>query len=106
MLISPVQNEITMKKKAMQSASALGSCHSQQREVDCRSSVLSAESESSEDDTLQCRAAVLVDNVTVSRRMNDARIGQWLVEALQASANHMTDLDASGSPMPVRAVNL
>jgi prevent-host-death family protein len=56
--------------------------------------------------TLHGRDAVVVVDADTFHRLEGARTGELLIEALQASPHRRTDIEPSRSAMPVRAVEL
>jgi prevent-host-death family protein len=56
--------------------------------------------------TLHGREAVVVIDADAFKRLEGARTGQLLIDALQASPHRKIDLEPARSAMPVRAVKL
>ena len=56
--------------------------------------------------TLHGRDAVVVVDADEFNRLNGARTGQLLVDALQASPHREIELEPRRSAMPVRAIKL
>lgn len=55
--------------------------------------------------TLHGRDAVVVVDAEEFHRLEGARTGQALIDALQASPHREIDIEPRGSPMPVRGAN-
>ena len=56
--------------------------------------------------TLHGREAVVVIDADEFKRLEGARTGELLIEALQASPHRQVDIEPARSAMPVRAVRL
>ncbi len=65
-----------------------------------------AHSEGPQHVTVHGRAAVVVVDAEAFQRLQGARSGQLLVEALAASPHRALDIEPRRTPMPVRAVEL
>ena len=65
-----------------------------------------AHSEGPQHVTLHGRDSVVAIDVEAFRRLQGARSGELLIEALQASPHRDTDIAPSRVAMPVRAVKL